>query len=96
MGRSTQPFTPSSGHPSVQLRIELLERRCAQLWAGEPRSSANRETALARLAALEHRVGAAGLRRVAQPDDHDVVAAVGQCERDLDELAALWAAPRAA
>ena len=66
------------------------------MWADEPGPHIEREMAFALLCELEHRVVRLGLRAVAEPDDSALELEVERCERDLHQVAALWATPRAA
>ena len=96
MSHSAPLITSSLDLPALRGQLEALERRCAELWSEEPRSPATRETALARLAEVEHRIVGLILRSLAEPDDLDLAPAAEQCERELNDLAALWSTPRAA
>lgn len=82
--------------PTLRHRLDVLERRCSDLWADEPCGSADREAAFARLSDVEHRVVGLILKSLAEPDDRGLVPAAEQCGRELDDLGAMWAAPRAA
>ncbi len=94
MSTSLSLITPS--HDTLRRRLELLERRCAELWADEPFAQSGREQAFARLSEIEHRVVALILKRLVEPDDPSLVACSSACEHDLEQLADLWATPRAA
>ncbi len=96
MSPSAPLITPSLDIPALRSQLEVLERRCSELWAAEPHSPTGRETALAQLADVEHRIVGLILKSVAEPDDRDLLPAAQRCERDLNDIAALWSAPRAA
>jgi hypothetical protein len=87
---------PVSDSPTLHSRLVALERRCAELWAHEPTTSAHRETLFAQLSEIEHRLVCLLLKSITEPDDEALAPAAESCERRLDELAALWSAPRAA
>jgi hypothetical protein len=96
MSTSAPLITSSLDLPALRTQLEILERRCAELWAAEPHSPSRRETALAQLADVEHRIVGLVLKSLAEPDDRDLLPAAQRCERDLNDTAALWSAPRAA
>ena len=96
MSSSTQLIAPSSPQLTLRSRLDHLEHRCAELWAGEPTAADHREHAFAQLSEIEHRVVGLILKSLAEPDDPALRAGTEACERDLDRLGALWARPRAA
>ncbi len=96
MSPSAPLITSPLDLPALRAGLEILERQCAELWSAEPHSPTHRETALAQLADVEHRIVGLILKSVAEPDDRDLLPAAQRCERDLNDIAALWSAPRAA
>lgn len=96
MSTSAQLITPPPNHRTLRRRLERLEQRCAELWTDEPVTPGGRERAFARLADIEHRIVGLILRRLADPDDPALIVAAEECERDLEQLGALWTSPRAA
>jgi len=96
MSSSAPLITPAPHHPTLRRRLEILEQRCAELWADEPLTPDHRERAFARLSEVEHRVVSLILRSLAEPDDPSLSVGVEGCERDLEQLSVLWTAPHAA
>lgn len=96
MGSSSLLITPTSRPLTLRDRLDLLEQRCAELWAAEPVAADRRETAFSQLSDVEHRVVALILKSLAEPDDPALIAGAERCEQDLEQLGVLWTAPRAA
>lgn len=94
---SPDPLITHSPPPlALRSRLDLLEQRCAELWAEEPVTNDDRERAFAKLSEIEHRVLGLGLKSLAEPDDPALLVDAEGCEHDLRRLGALWTTDRAA
>jgi len=96
MSTSAELISAGRGLPALRDRLDRLERRCAELWRDEPRSSGNREQALERLADLEYRIVALMLRSLGGHDEPSLAVETDRCEQDLERLAECWSAAQAA
>lgn len=81
---------------TLRARLDLLEQRCAELWADEPAATDHREHAFAQLSDVEHRVVTLILKSLAEPDDPSLHAGAERCAEELRRLGVLWNTRRAA
>ena len=84
------------GSAPIRDRLDRLERRCAALWSEEPGFGADREAAFAKLSQLDHRIVAVMLRSLCGHDERALISETECCERDLEDVIAVWTDSRAA
>ena len=96
MSSSPLLITPTSRPLTLRDRLDLLEQRCAELWAAEPVAATRSEHAFSQLSDVEHRVVSLILKSLAEPDNPVLIAGAEECEQDLERLGVLWTTPRAA
>jgi hypothetical protein len=94
---STDPVSNlTPGEPTLEQRIEQLERHCSLMWSDQLEPRSEREAAYEQLAQIENRIAGLSLRTLSMSHDATLESDTSTVEAELRVLSATWATPPAA